>query len=192
VQCNGRPFGAPVSFCLLFCLEFGLVDFDEQIAGELLRFFAEKLEARTHQFRTGRSVDSPRTSNARCGRMRRNGDARVTMALDSLTLDIVATMVAALLGAMLLLLGREVNTPALRWWGAAYLLGSASVAIWTLIGSRFGDFVPLLLSAAGLIACGTRRASFTARSRIWSGCCSVPSSGSRPASCSARMPRRSG
>jgi diguanylate cyclase (GGDEF)-like protein len=75
------------------------------------------------------------------------------MVLDSLTLDIVATLVAALLGAMLLLLGREDNSPALRWWGAAYLLGSVSMALWTLIGSRFGEVVPLLLSAVGLIAC---------------------------------------
>jgi diguanylate cyclase (GGDEF)-like protein len=75
------------------------------------------------------------------------------MALDSLTLDIVATLVAALLGAMLLFLGRQEKTPALRWWGAAYLLGSASVALWTLVGNRFGDAVPLLLSAVGLIAC---------------------------------------
>jgi diguanylate cyclase (GGDEF)-like protein len=75
------------------------------------------------------------------------------MVLDSLTLDIVATLVAALLGAMLLFLGRQENTPALRWWGAAYLLGSVSMALWTLVGDRFGEVVPLLLSAVGLIAC---------------------------------------
>lgn len=74
------------------------------------------------------------------------------MALDSLTLYIVATMVAALLGAMLLFFGREQNIPALRWWGAAYVIGSASVALWTLIGDRFGEAVPLLLSALGLVA----------------------------------------
>jgi diguanylate cyclase (GGDEF)-like protein len=77
------------------------------------------------------------------------------MALDSLTLDIVATMVAALLGAMLLFLGRQENIPALRWWGAAYLLGAVAVALWTLVGSRFGEVVPLLLSAIGLLACAT-------------------------------------
>lgn len=74
------------------------------------------------------------------------------MALDSLTLYIVATMVAALLGAMLLFFGREQNIPALRWWGAAYVIGSASVALWTLVGDRFGEAVPLLLSALGLVA----------------------------------------
>lgn len=75
------------------------------------------------------------------------------MALDSLTLDIVATLVAALLGTMLLFFARQENTPALRWWGAAYLLGAVSVALWTLAGNRFGDVVPLLLSAIGLVAC---------------------------------------
>jgi diguanylate cyclase (GGDEF)-like protein len=74
------------------------------------------------------------------------------VALDSLTLDIVATMVAALLGAMLLFFARQENIPALRWWGAAYLLGAASVALWTLVGNRFGETVPLLLSALGLVA----------------------------------------
>jgi len=75
------------------------------------------------------------------------------MALDSLTLDIVAAMVAALLGVMLLFFGRRENTLALRWWGAAYLLGSASVALWTLTDNRYGDMPPLLLSAIGLVAC---------------------------------------
>ncbi|MGJ4944456.1 diguanylate cyclase [Bradyrhizobium sp. HKCCYLS1011] len=74
------------------------------------------------------------------------------MALDSLTLYIVATMVAALLGVMLLFFGREQNIAALRWWGAAYVLGSVSVALWTVIGDRFGEVVPMLLSAVGLIA----------------------------------------
>ncbi len=84
--------------------------------------------------------------------MRRNSNRGETMVLDSLTLYIVATMVAALLGAMLLFFGREQNIPALRWWGAAYVLGSVSVALWTLVGERFGEVVPLLLSAVGLIA----------------------------------------
>ncbi len=75
------------------------------------------------------------------------------MVLDSLTLDIVATLVGALLGAMLLFLGRQENIPALRWWGAAYMLGAVAVALWTLIGNRFGEVVPLLLSAIGLLAC---------------------------------------
>jgi diguanylate cyclase (GGDEF)-like protein len=75
------------------------------------------------------------------------------MVLDSLTLDIVATLVAALLGAMLLFLGRQENIPALRWWGAAYMLGAVAVALWTVVGNRYGQVVPLLLSAIGVLAC---------------------------------------
>ncbi|WP_315720463.1 MULTISPECIES: GGDEF domain-containing protein [unclassified Bradyrhizobium] len=74
------------------------------------------------------------------------------MALDSLTLDIVATMVAALLGAMLLHFGRQESTPALRWWGAAYVLGAVAIALWTLIGDLYGEVVSLFLSSIGLIA----------------------------------------
>ncbi|CAL77967.1 putative diguanylate cyclase (GGDEF) [Bradyrhizobium sp. ORS 278] len=74
------------------------------------------------------------------------------MALDSLTLDIVATMVAALLGAMLLYFGRQENTPALRWWGAAYILGAVAIALWTLVADSYGEVVSLFLSSIGLIA----------------------------------------
>jgi len=74
------------------------------------------------------------------------------MTLDSMTLDIVATMVAALLGAMLLFFGRQENTPALRWWGAAYIIGAAAIALWTVVGELYGEVVPLLLSAIGLVA----------------------------------------
>ena len=57
------------------------------------------------------------------------------MSLDSITLYFVATMVAALLGAMLVFFGSQENNPALKWWGAAYLLGAASVALWTIAAS---------------------------------------------------------
>ena len=60
------------------------------------------------------------------------------MSLDSITLYLVATMVAALLGAMMVFFGKQENSPALRWWGTAYLLGAASVALWTVAGDRFG------------------------------------------------------
>lgn len=39
------------------------------------------------------------------------------MSLDSITLYLVATMVAALLGAMMVFFGRQENSPALKWWG---------------------------------------------------------------------------
>ena len=81
-----------------------------------------------------------------------------SMSLDISTLYLVATMVAAMLGAMLLFFGRQENIPALKWWGTAYLLGAASVALWTLAGSmleaRFGGMLSLALNAVGFLACG--------------------------------------
>src|SRR6202167_1325186 len=76
------------------------------------------------------------------------------MSLDVATLYLVATMVAAMLGTMLLFFGRQENIPALKWWGTAYLLGAASVALWTLGGNRLGDMLSLALSAVGFVACG--------------------------------------
>ena len=76
------------------------------------------------------------------------------MSLDSITLYFVATMVAALLGAMLVFFGSQENNPALKWWGAAYLLGAASVALWTMAGDRLGEMYSLGLNAVGFLACG--------------------------------------
>jgi diguanylate cyclase (GGDEF)-like protein len=76
------------------------------------------------------------------------------MSLDSSTLYLVATMVAAMLGTMLLFFGKQENIPALKWWGTAYLLGAASVAIWTLAGTRLGTIPSLALNAVGFVACG--------------------------------------
>ena len=76
------------------------------------------------------------------------------MSLDSATLYLVATMVAAMLGAMLLFFGRQENIPALKWWGAAYLLGAASVALWTLAAGALGELLLLALNAVGFVACG--------------------------------------
>jgi diguanylate cyclase (GGDEF)-like protein len=76
------------------------------------------------------------------------------MALDSITLYFVATMVAALLGAMLVVFGSQENNPALKWWGAAYLLGAGAVALWTMAGDRLGDTASLGLNAIGFLACG--------------------------------------
>src|SRR6478752_10249823 len=76
------------------------------------------------------------------------------MSLDSITLYFVATMVAALLGAMLVFFGNQESNPALKWWGAAYLLGAASVALWTIAGERIGEMYSLALNAVGFLACG--------------------------------------
>jgi diguanylate cyclase (GGDEF)-like protein len=76
------------------------------------------------------------------------------MSLDTSTLYLVATMVAAMLGAMLLFFGKQENIPALKWWGTAYLLGAASVALWTLAGNALGEMLSLALNAVGFVACG--------------------------------------
>ena len=76
------------------------------------------------------------------------------MLLDTSTLYLVATMVAAMLGAMLLFFGKQENIPALQWWGTAYLLGAASVALWTLAADTLGPVLSLALNAVGFIACG--------------------------------------
>lgn len=81
------------------------------------------------------------------------------MSLDISTLYIVATMMAAMLGAMLMFFGRQEKIPALKWWGTAYLLGAASVALWTLAGSMlggnaFGGMLSLALNSVGFVACG--------------------------------------
>src|SRR6202000_989953 len=77
-----------------------------------------------------------------------------TMTIDISTLYLVATMMAAMLGAMLLFFGRQESIPALKWWGSAYLLGAASVALWTFAAARFGEGLVLALNAVGFLACG--------------------------------------
>src|SRR6202021_1092946 len=76
------------------------------------------------------------------------------MSLDSITLYFVATIIAALLGAMLLFFGSQENNAALKWWGTAYLLGAASVALWTMASDMLGDMLSLALNAVGFVACG--------------------------------------
>src|SRR3984957_6718399 len=76
------------------------------------------------------------------------------MSLDTSTLYLLATLVAAMLGAMLLFFGKQENTPALKWWGTAYLLGAVSVALCTLAAGRLGETLSLALNAVGFIACG--------------------------------------
>ena len=76
------------------------------------------------------------------------------MSFDISTLYLFATMVAAMLGAMLLFFGNQEKIPALKWWGSAYLLGAAAVAAATIAGARFGDIASLAMNAAGFIACG--------------------------------------
>ena len=76
------------------------------------------------------------------------------MSLDTSTLYLVATLVAAMLGAMLLFFGKQENIPALKWWGTAYLLGATSVALWTLAANTLGEMLSLAMNAVGFVACG--------------------------------------
>ena len=76
------------------------------------------------------------------------------MSLDTSTLYTVAAMIAALLGSMLLFFGYQEKISALKWWGSAYLLGAASVALWTLASSMLGDMLSLALNAVGFLTCG--------------------------------------
>ena len=81
------------------------------------------------------------------------------MSLDTSTLYLISAMLAAMLGLMLLYFSGQERIPALKWWGAAYLLGAGSVAVWTLAGNRLGMSSQLVLDAAGFVACGM----------VWSG-----------------------
>ncbi len=76
------------------------------------------------------------------------------LSLDISTLYLVATLAAALLGAMLLFFWRHEKIAALGWWGAAYILGAASVALWTVGGPELGWELSLAVNAVGFIACG--------------------------------------
>jgi diguanylate cyclase (GGDEF)-like protein len=94
------------------------------------------------------------------------------MSLDTSTLYFIATMIAAMLGVMLLVFGKNENIPALKWWGSAYLLGAASVALWTLASNALGGFLSLALNAVGFVACGmvwNASRVFHGRKPIWPG-----------------------
>src|SRR5438105_11836878 len=94
------------------------------------------------------------------------------MSLDPSTLYFIATMIAAMLGVMLLVFGKNENIPALKWWGTAYLLGAASVALWTLASHMLGGTLSLALNAVGFIACGmvwNASRVFHGRKPIWPG-----------------------
>ena len=94
------------------------------------------------------------------------------MSFDTSTLYLVATLLAAMLGGMLVLFGRQENIPALKWWGGAYLLGSAAVATWTIAGSALGEVASLALTAVGFLSSGivwNAARVFQGRKPIWPG-----------------------
>lgn len=76
-----------------------------------------------------------------------------TLALDISTLYMVATMVAILLGGLLLYFWRQERLAALAWWGLAYALGGAAIGLWTMAGERLSPALLLALQMIGFIAC---------------------------------------
>ena len=68
--------------------------------------------------------------------------AQVSLSLDMGTLFVIAICVTLLLGLLLLRAWTQERIPALGWWGAAYLIGAFSGAIW-----RFGDLTGPALPA---------------------------------------------
>ena len=71
------------------------------------------------------------------------------VALDVGTLSFIAVCVASLLGLFLLFAWTQERIQALAWWGAAYLIGGASGALW-----RFGPLIaPTLRRASRPSSC---------------------------------------
>jgi diguanylate cyclase (GGDEF)-like protein len=68
--------------------------------------------------------------------------AQASLSLDVGTLFVIAIGVTLLLGLLLLFAWTQERIPALGWWGAAYLIGAFSGAIW-----RFGDLMGPALPA---------------------------------------------
>lgn len=77
-----------------------------------------------------------------------------SLSLDISTLYLVATLVAAMLGGLLIFFWRQEKIEALGWWGAAYLLGAAAIALWIAGGDNLGPGLLLAVNAVGFIACG--------------------------------------
>ena len=90
--------------------------------------------------------------------------------LDITTLFVVAICVTGLLGLLLLFVWTQDRVRALAWWGTAYLVGGASVAIWSL-ESHISPPLPVGTANAMLfIACGmiwTAARLFHGRPVLW-------------------------
>jgi diguanylate cyclase (GGDEF)-like protein len=83
------------------------------------------------------------------------------MLLDTTTLFTAATCITGLLGIFLLVVWvQERSVDAMAWWGSAYLIGAAAVALWAMQPSTAPIFheVPhtLLFMACGMIWTGAR------------------------------------
>jgi diguanylate cyclase (GGDEF)-like protein len=78
----------------------------------------------------------------------------VSMSLDVGTLLIVATCVTSLLGLLLLFAWMQDRVRALAWWGAAYLIGGFSVAIWSVDDLISPPLPSGIANALLFVACG--------------------------------------
>lgn len=76
------------------------------------------------------------------------------MSLDISTLYVVATLVAGMLGGLLLFFWHQEKLPALGWWAAAYLIGAVSIGLWSLAGALMAPLPLLAVSGGGFVACG--------------------------------------
>jgi diguanylate cyclase (GGDEF)-like protein len=98
--------------------------------------------------------------------------AEASSSLDIGTLFVIATCVTSLLGVFLLFAYLQDRIVALAWWGAAYLIGGSSGAIWRL-GDQISPPLPawsadaLLFIAVGMIWSAARL--FHGRAISWGG-----------------------
>lgn len=74
--------------------------------------------------------------------------ARTSVSLDVGTLFVIAICVTLLLGVVLLIAWLQERIPALGWWGAAYLIGGFSGALWQW-SVRFAS--PVLVDLANVL-----------------------------------------
>ncbi|HEV7408950.1 MAG TPA: GGDEF domain-containing protein, partial [Bradyrhizobium sp.] len=76
------------------------------------------------------------------------------ISLDVGTLFVVATCVTALLGVFLLFAWTQDRIRALAWWGAAYLIGGFSVALWGADAQAIPVMPASLPTALLFVSCG--------------------------------------
>jgi diguanylate cyclase (GGDEF)-like protein len=114
-------------------------------------------------------------------------DPSTPIALDLTTLFVVAICVTSLLGLLLLFVWTQDRVRALAWWGSAYLVGGASVVIWS-IESYISPPLPagtanaMLFVACGMIWTAARLfhgrpvlwGAMVAGAVVWLGACMVP------------------
>ena len=94
------------------------------------------------------------------------------MSLDISTLYLMASLVAAMLGGLLLYFWRQERIAALGWWGAAYIVGGVAIALWMLAGTLLVPALEVLLTMVGFFACGmvwNAARVFHGRSNSWPG-----------------------